>query len=54
MKTGTLKDVSCIAGYVTGKSGKTYAVVVFVNHPGAQNGLGETIQATIVDWVLRL
>ena len=53
MKTGTLKDVSCIAGYVTGKSGKTYAVVVFVNHPGSQNGLGETIQASVVDWVLK-
>ena len=53
MKTGTLKDVSCIAGYVAGKSGKTYAVVVFVNHPGAQNGLGETIQSTVVDWVLK-
>ena len=46
MKTGTLSDVSCIAGYVTGKSGKAYAVVVFVNHPGAQNGVGEPIQAT--------
>ena len=53
MKTGTLRDVSCVAGYVTGKSGKVYAVVVFVNHPGAQNGIGETIQATIVDWVLK-
>ncbi len=53
MKTGTLKDVSCIAGYVVGKSGKTYAVVVFVNHAGAQNGLGETIQASVVDWVLK-
>lgn len=53
MKTGTLRDVSCIAGYVTGKSGKTYAVVVFVNHPGAQNGVGEQIQASVVDWVLK-
>ena len=53
MKTGTLRDVSCVAGYVTGKSGKVYAVVVFVNHPGAQNGIGETIQATIVEWVLK-
>lgn len=53
MKTGTLADVSCIAGYVTGKSGKTYAVVVFVNHPGAQNGIGETIQAALIDWVLK-
>ncbi|MGH8197409.1 MAG: D-alanyl-D-alanine carboxypeptidase/D-alanyl-D-alanine endopeptidase [Steroidobacteraceae bacterium] len=53
MKTGTLKDVSAIAGYVGGKSGKTYAVVVFVNHPGAQHGVGETIQAAVVDWVLK-
>jgi D-alanyl-D-alanine carboxypeptidase/D-alanyl-D-alanine-endopeptidase (penicillin-binding protein 4) len=53
MKTGTLRDVSSIAGYVTGRSGRTYAVVVFVNYPGVQNGLGEPIQATVVDWVLK-
>ena len=53
MKTGTLKDVSCLAGYVTGKTGKVYAVVVFVNYPGAQNGLGEMIQSTVVDWALK-
>ncbi len=52
MKTGTLRDVSSIAGYVTGKSGKVYAVVVFVNHAGAQNGIGEPIQASVIDWVL--
>ena len=53
MKTGSLRDVSCIAGYVIGRTGKAYAVVVFVNHPGAQNGVGEPIHASIVDWVLR-
>ena len=53
MKTGSLRDVSSIAGYVTGRSGKTYAVVVFVNHPGAQNGIGEPIQTTVIDWVLQ-
>ena len=26
---------------------------VFVNHPGAQNGVGEPIQASIIDWVLK-
>ena len=54
MKTGTLRDVSSIAGYVTGRSGKVYAVVVFVNHPGAQNGPGEAIQASVIDWALAL
>jgi D-alanyl-D-alanine carboxypeptidase/D-alanyl-D-alanine-endopeptidase (penicillin-binding protein 4) len=53
MKTGTLRDVSAIAGYVVGKSGKAYAVVVFVNHPGAQNGVGEPIQTSVIDWVLQ-
>ncbi len=53
MKTGTLKDVSAIAGYVTGRSGRHYAVVIIVNHPGAQNGVGEQIQAAVIDWVLR-
>jgi serine-type D-Ala-D-Ala carboxypeptidase/endopeptidase (penicillin-binding protein 4) len=53
MKTGTLRDVSAIAGYVTGRSGRTYLVVVFVNQPGAQNGSGEAIQAAVVDWVLK-
>jgi cell division protein FtsI/penicillin-binding protein 2 len=38
---------------VTGRSGKTYAVVVFVNHPGAQNGIGEPIQTSVIEWVLK-
>ena len=52
MKTGTLKDVSTIAGYVTGQSGKHYAVVVYINHPGVQNGVGEAIQGAVIEWVL--
>lgn len=54
MKTGTLRDVSAIAGYVAGRSGRHFVVVVFVNHPGAQNGAGELIQGAIIDWALRL
>jgi D-alanyl-D-alanine carboxypeptidase/D-alanyl-D-alanine-endopeptidase (penicillin-binding protein 4) len=53
MKTGSLRDVSSIAGYVVGRSGKAYAVVVFVNHPGAQNGIGEPIQSSVIEWALR-
>ena len=52
MKTGTLRNVSTIAGYVTGKSGRHYVVVVDVNHPGAQNGVGELIQGAVIEWVL--
>jgi len=53
MKTGTLKDVSAIAGYVLGDSGRTYTVVIFLNHTGVQNGDGETIQTAVIDWVLK-
>jgi D-alanyl-D-alanine carboxypeptidase/D-alanyl-D-alanine-endopeptidase (penicillin-binding protein 4) len=52
MKTGTLRNVSSIAGYVTGKSGRHYVVVIDVNHPGAQNGVGELIQGAVIEWVL--
>ncbi len=52
MKTGTLNGVSSLAGYVTGQSGRTYAVVIMVNHQGAQYGPGDSIQRAVVDWVL--
>jgi D-alanyl-D-alanine carboxypeptidase/D-alanyl-D-alanine-endopeptidase (penicillin-binding protein 4) len=51
MKTGTLEDVSALAGYVNAASGKTYVAVIILNHPGAPNGAGEAIQAALVDWV---
>jgi D-alanyl-D-alanine carboxypeptidase/D-alanyl-D-alanine-endopeptidase (penicillin-binding protein 4) len=35
LKTGTLRDVTGIAGYVNARSGKRYVVVGFVNHPNA-------------------
>ena len=35
IKTGTLKDVTGIAGYVDAQDGARYAVVGFVNHPNA-------------------
>ena len=52
MKTGTLNGVSSIAGYVTGDSGRTYAVVIMVNNQGAQYGAGDKIQASVIEWVL--
>lgn len=35
LKTGSLRDVSGIAGYVLGNSGRRYVVVAIVNHPNA-------------------
>jgi D-alanyl-D-alanine carboxypeptidase/D-alanyl-D-alanine-endopeptidase (penicillin-binding protein 4) len=51
MKTGTLQDVSALAGYVNAASGKTYVAVILLNHPGAEHGAGEAIQAALVNWV---
>ena len=52
MKTGTLNGVSSIAGYVTGDSGRTYAVVIMVNNEGAQYGPGDAVQGAVIEWVL--
>ena len=35
LKTGTLRDVTGIAGYVNAANGARYAVVGFINHPNA-------------------
>jgi len=51
MKTGHLDDVSSLAGFVNAVSGNTYIVVIIVNHPGAQFGVGDDIQATLLRWV---
>ena len=51
MKTGTLEDVSALAGYVNAASGKTYVAVILLNDPRADNGSGQAVQAEVVDWV---
>ena len=51
MKTGSLQDVSAIAGYVKAASGRTYVAVVILNHAGADLGAGDAVQAALVDWV---
>jgi D-alanyl-D-alanine carboxypeptidase/D-alanyl-D-alanine-endopeptidase (penicillin-binding protein 4) len=51
MKTGHLEDVASLAGFVNAASGKKYVVVILVNHPGAQYGSGDEVQAAILRWV---
>jgi len=51
MKTGSLQDVSALAGYVNAASGRTYVAVIILNHPGAELGAGESVQAALVNWV---
>jgi len=51
IKTGTLDDVTAMAGYVNAASGKTYVAVVVLNHPTAAQGAGEAIQTALIEWV---
>ena len=52
MKTGHLKDVAALAGWVTTTSGRTLAVSVFVNHPDAEYGPGDKVIDAIVHWAM--
>ena len=48
LKTGSLKDVVGIAGYVLGDSGRRYVVVAIVNHPKAE--LARPALEALVEW----
>ena len=49
LKTGSLRDVSGVAGYVLANSGRRYAVVAIVNHANA-NAARPAFDA-LVQWV---
>lgn len=49
LKTGSLRDVSALAGYVLGASGKRYILVSFVNHE--QAGAIRSFNDSLVSWL---
>jgi D-alanyl-D-alanine carboxypeptidase/D-alanyl-D-alanine-endopeptidase (penicillin-binding protein 4) len=51
LKTGHMEGVASLAGFVNAASGKHYVVVTIVNHPGAQYGAGDEVEASILRWV---
>ena len=51
LKTGSLRDVMAIAGYVHGASGRRYVLVAVVNHPSA--GTARPVLDSIIDWTAR-
>jgi serine-type D-Ala-D-Ala carboxypeptidase/endopeptidase (penicillin-binding protein 4) len=51
LKTGSLRDVSAVAGYVHGASGKRYVLVAIANHAGAAR-VRPAIDA-LIDWTAR-
>ncbi len=49
LKTGTIDDVSAIAGYVQDKNNRRWAIVMIANHPNALNT--RAAQDVFVNWV---
>ena len=51
LKTGSLRDVAAVAGYVHAQSGKRFCLVAIINHPNA-NAARPAIDA-LVDWAVK-
>ena len=51
LKTGSLRDVRTLAGYVLDRMGRRVAVVCLYNHPRAETDVGEAVQEAVLKWV---
>jgi D-alanyl-D-alanine carboxypeptidase/D-alanyl-D-alanine-endopeptidase (penicillin-binding protein 4) len=51
LKTGSLRDVSAVAGYVLSNSGRRYVLVAVLNHP--QAGAARPALDALVQWTMR-
>ncbi len=54
LKTGTLRDVTALAGYVPDRRGRTVIVVAMVNHPAATSKIARPILDALVEEVATL
>ena len=51
IKTGTLRDVKAIAGYVQSHTKRDYVVVFLINHPNANSAHGVNALDQLIEWV---
>ena len=51
LKTGSLRDVASVAGYVQGQSGQRYTLVAVLNHPNAHQARPALDQ--LLEWTVR-
>jgi D-alanyl-D-alanine carboxypeptidase/D-alanyl-D-alanine-endopeptidase (penicillin-binding protein 4) len=51
LKTGSLRDVSAVAGYVHGDDGRRYVLVAMINHANA--GAARPALDALIDWTAR-
>lgn len=54
IKTGSLNDVTAIAGYLQSRSGTRYIVVSLQNHEGVHRGTGEEVQTALLRWLYEM
>lgn len=54
VKTGSLDDVSGLAGYLQTHSGRRLSVVVVLNHTDVHRGPGEEVQTALMKWLYGL
>lgn len=53
IKTGSLRDVASVAGYVNDARGERYVVVAMINHPEATGKRARPALDALLDWVGR-
>jgi D-alanyl-D-alanine carboxypeptidase/D-alanyl-D-alanine-endopeptidase (penicillin-binding protein 4) len=51
LKTGSLRDVAAVAGYVISDSGRRYVLVALLQHPNAN--AGRPALDALLQWVMR-
>ena len=51
LKTGSLRDVMAVAGYVDGASGRRYVLVAIINHANA--AAARPVLDSLIDWTAR-
>ncbi|MNW02833.1 D-alanyl-D-alanine carboxypeptidase/endopeptidase [compost metagenome] len=51
LKTGSLRDVLAVAGYVDAASGRRYVLVAIVNHANA--AAARPVLDSLIDWAAR-
>ena len=51
LKTGLIDHVRSIAGFLVGRDGRVYVVVVLHNHPGVHNSVGTRVQDALLAWL---
>ena len=53
IKTGTLRDVSAVAGYVQADDGERYVVAAMIHHDNAVSAAARPVLDALLDWVRR-